>query len=370
MSKFYLTGISDNKDITNVFDFDNFYTVMKFDQILQSKNTLLNALVVALRDGFHIQATSSMATFMDVFPGVLFQQSFNNTFLPAIAAQNPVMFNANKPTQVAALQNSLVLLVTNSAVDFSSMSSIQPSLMNLPDKAFAFGQSFVGIGDTFDVSAFKTNITQVIMDSFYTYFYYIHVQKEINACGDFKCKRAYLLAQYVFVYYTLMSLFLRIFSNANTVQQFATDTTSSNADLEALKYELVLMMDGVLARLQDENLMDVPGAQNISTLNKYYNKLKAMSAKNVQTSSDLNDEKTKAKVMQNNLGNFTSTELLAMEDLNKMKLVFLISVVAVGLVIAMLVYFLLSGNYMALNVTAAVVLLSIAIYGLVGAIRQ
>jgi hypothetical protein len=370
ISNLYYPGIGDNKDITDVFDFDNFANHVQLARITKGTNMNVKSLIQALTGGFTARANSSATTYMDVFGSILFQQSFTNSFYPTIAAQNPALLKASDVGQAQYMQIKIENIITSKKVDLSDMSKLQAQMLSLPDSLFTFGQQFVAFGQTFDAATFKKSVVSMIMDSFYTYLYYAHIVSKIKSCQDFKCKRAYLLTSYVYVYYTLMTLFLHVFADAATVQQFSKDTQMDNAALEKMKYDIIVVMDSILSRLQDENLLDVPGMQNISTMASYYGKLQKLSTDNVNKSKQLNNQKNTALLMQNNLGNYTNNEVQAFEDLRMTKIYLIVlSVVMVSIFVSLL-GLAVTRNFMTLNIVAGIVLLGLAINGLTSVVRN
>ena len=250
------------------------------------------------------------------------------------------------------------------------MSTLNQQLLNLPDDLFTFGAGLSSFTSSFDVNAFRTQFVSTLMTYMYTVFYFRHILDRVVNCPDFKCKRVYLLAKYVFVYYTFMSLFLIIFSSASTVSQYSTDTKLQNSDLDLIKYNLVLLLDGILSLLQNENLLDVEGSDNVSTITGYYNQIKQLSDMNVSKSFHLQDKKQFAEVMKNNLGNYTNVELESKKRYDKGKRTFVATVIVMLIVIIVLISLLMARAGVAFYVCAGIVLLSLAIDLLVHVLKK
>jgi hypothetical protein len=140
--------------------------------------------------------------------------------------------------------------------------------------------------------------------------------------------------------------------------------------MEAFKGKFEDVMYGVLLALEQENVLDLPGAQNVSTLAQYYQKLKHTSKNNVENSFLLNQKKNSAVIMQNNLGNYTNHEAIAYKELVKTKSAVVFVIILMIVIIFTLIALISSKNFMAVYLLSGLTLLALAIYALVGAIKS
>lgn len=386
ISKLNYPGISDNKDVTDIFDYDNFLDHTQLNNLVTSGTGVIDsrkskAFLDALLDGYGSNIklfldsdvlVSSYSTdqkllqsakcFMNIVFNSCFQLSFINTL------KKYTCFSNINVTQNLTLGNALIVIF-QAQVDWSDMSTIKTQLINLDDRYFTWGSGTAPLGSVFDVKSFKTEIVDNIMTSFYPMIYYFHILSQSKNCNDFMCKRVYVLMKYVFIYYTFMTLFIAIFGNADRVAQFQNDLNVNNTDLSNMKYKIVYVMDAILSLLQDENSLDVSSKNGISSTAQYYNQIKTLSQGNVQGSYWLNDKKNNALLMQNNLTNFTNHEVLSYNKYIKTRNSFIIVSVIMLIVLIIVAGLIMSQSYSLVYIVSGVVMLGLAIYGLVSVVR-
>ena len=374
ISKLYYPGIYDNTDITNIFDFDNFLDHTKFMNILSvdsSKGLDINLASKLLEYLTSVPSdVNGTRDFIDKrFGNLIYDYTFWEVFSKEFGNHVGSLYNSQNKGHGQALYTN-VMGIFNSAVDYSDLATLSSQFMSLPDKYFTFGSNFTPYGDKFDINAFKSDFIELLVKYFYPYHYFIHIQERVKNCDDFKCKRAYLLAKYVFVYYLYMSIFVFLFGTGNAVRDVATTLKKDNASLEVIKYQIVLAMDQILSILQEENLLDGPDGNKVSSLAGFYKEIKALSDSNVRESNFLNEKKNVALIMQNNLSNYTNYEVLAHQELWSLKRSFIIIAVVMLVIIATLIALVISGSYSYAYILSGIVLLGLGINGLVAAIRQ
>jgi hypothetical protein len=363
-------SVTDNSELNNVFDFNNFLDNTRMGKLVNVDNIALKNFVVFLLDVFSTSALQNTKEFVSTkYGNALIDYTFTKLVAPSLASQSS-NFSASNNVQVQYVKNQVNLILNSSMIDWSDMNTIQQQLVNLPSSLFAFGSNFTPFGQTFDVNAFKTSLVNIIMENMYPAFYYRHIVYKVSNCDNLKCKRSYLLAQYVFVYYSFMSIFLAIFSSSATVQKFNVDTGLDMTTLGNMKIQIVLVLDGILSLLQDENLLDSTGNGQVSSITQYYNSIKTLSDNNVLKSTYLSDEKRKVHIMHNNLSNHTNSELVSYNDYIKAKRSLLWTIFVMVLVILFLIGLLLKRSFLILYASCALVLLGLAINGLVAVILQ
>ena len=388
LDKYYYPGVVDNRDLTNVFDFDNFVDHTQLGNVFavgnRISNTSLNNFIYYMITVYNTTSKQNTLAFIENdFQNALSDYIIVNNIAPALANTETGVFNVSNQTNYNTfVTQNVYAIIKSSSLDWSDLSTIQSQLLALPNDNFSFIKSLAGT-QTVDTVAFQQQFAQILTNNLYPAFYYRHITDRIKNCDDFKCKRAYLLARYVFVYYTFMSMFLMIFGSPTTVDKFRTDTNSTNDQLETLKYQIILLMDGILGVLQDENILDAPNmepskihefigikSKKVSDIQGYYEYLRHLSEDNVLKSHYLNEQKKTATIMQNNLSNFTEEEMLSYKRYVDVRRSFIILVVIMFLVISYLITLLTLGRYNILFLTSSIVLLGLAITTMVAVTRQ
>jgi hypothetical protein len=384
ISKLNYPSITGNPDITNIFDFDNFLAQTRLNGILYTASVLdytkVEIFISNMTKNYQANAQSFLnndkLVYVDPTDSTLGESSFLKTlfntcyttaFIPFLKTNasniDPSNNNANKKTIAEE-----IIKIFEAPIDWSNMQTLGDQLKNLNDMYFSFGGC--SSDKAFNVGVFKQRIVPGIISSFYPMIYYLHIIKQAKGCNDFKCRRAYILMKYVFVYYTLMTLFLKVFGSAENVELFkSVNTKYNNEKLTAMKYQLVLTMDGVLDVLTHENVLDLPDSNNFSSMTEYYNKLKELSDGNIHQSSELNGRKDTAVIMQNNLLNYTNNEVVTYTSYQRTKIAFIIIVVVLLLDLAFLLLLIFNRQYDLVFVIGGVSLLAIIIYGMVALYR-
>lgn len=355
ISNLYYSGIANSKDITDVFDFENFLDHTKINGILTNFKEIDNFLKSML-DTFDTTNQNIVTFVNEAYIAKLRDTCYYNSFVKIIAS-TPSNFSTTDAAQVAFLKTK-VEEILNTSIDWSDLDTIRTQLVNLPDAAYQWGASFKAFAQAFDMAKFKEQIVSALMTSHYPYIYYKHIMEKSATCADFKCKRAYILCKYVFVYYTFMTLFLAIFSNAETVVAFkSANAYADNDTLSNLKYRMVLVMDKVLAVLQEENLLDNSGATGVSNIMQYYETLKTLSDNNVVSSNTLNERRKIAGLMQNNLSNYNHNEATAAATYARTRVIFWVTVGIMSLVMLYLYSLTAMQNWAMLFFTATFVMI-------------
>lgn len=387
ISRFFNSSGSEKKSLSDVFDFDNFADHVKLTTHIASGNGLdsvkVNDLITSLVKGYNNQSklkqyvdTDFIITFIDQY--IIYEVA------SAITVQNQKFSytNASHSKDLRTLIYSIFNIIKNGSnvvdtnvlfksnvLSFADIGTIQQQLHQLSTDTFkSFHKKYRNTGETEEV--FRQKLENIFMDKLYIVFYFAHIYDRSMFCNDFKCKRSFVLAKYVFVYHVFMTIFLIIFSSADSVQVFKTATKKDNNDLQSLKTRMVSIMDSILTLLQEENILDTPGLDNTSTIGKYYDKIKDLSDKNVLKSNFLNEKKKTALMMQNNLGNFSNYEALAHRELYYTKVGFFSTIVVMLIVLLILLVLVYGQQYLMLIVVSGVVMLGLAIYGLLSAIKQ
>jgi len=373
-TKMYFLDPNNTAYIQSIFDHENFMSHARFDRALGSSSGYNPPKVLSLLrriNAAYDAANQDITQFIDNrFALALFNFILEETFAPHLeATRGRHLFNASNRNQLAAISDR-IMAIFNSSIDYSKLDTLETQFVNLDDVLYRFGHQLSTLGTSFHLTTFKSEFSKQLFETFYPYLYFRHIQQAKQFCDDFKCKRVYILAKYVFVYYLCMAIYLLIFSCAENISTYMSATNSTQSMMEAFKGKFEDVMYGVLLALEQENVLDLPGAQNVSTLAQYYQKLKHTSKNNVENSFLLNQKKNSAVIMQNNLGNYTNHEAIAYKELVKTKSAVVFVIILMIVIIFTLIALISSKNFMAVYLLSGLTLLALAIYALVGAIKS
>lgn len=379
ISGLYFSDIEKNNALQSVFKFETFMDNTRFSNILSVNGTdytptrvwtLLGSLNAA-----YIEKQNARVFVDQQFSEVVFKFILDNSFAPAWQrSRSQNLFNASSTTQVDAIGRN-IKAIFNSSVDYSDLETLKSQFTNLNDDLFRFGRAFAGFGNSFDVGAFKVEFVDMLVDHFYAYLYFTHIQKAQSFCKDFKCKRVYNLAKYVYVYYLCASIYLLVYSTVSRVDTYSKDQTLqlTTQAMDNSKYELILLQDGLLKVLEEENAFEKKTQTNKdskSTIAEYYDKISTLSDLNVARSTYINEKKKNTNIMQNNLGNYSNIEARNFIEMKKEKTIFWVLFALICVIIVLLVVFIFQQRFIYLYSLSGLTLLALAIYGLVGAVRM
>lgn len=387
ISRFFNSQGSENKSLSDVFDFDNFADHVKLTTHISGSQGVdynkVDGFIYPLLNAYNYQPDLNRYVTYD-FIITLLDEAIKSEVSDAITSHNQSFSyqNASHAKNLRDLVYSIFNITKNGSnvldtanvfrskvLSFANMDTIKVQLEQMSSASInSFYSNFKNYGETED--DFKKNIATILMDKLYVVFYFAHIHDRIMFCKNFKCKRSFILAKYVFVYHVLMSVFLIIFSSGDSVQSYKTVTQKDNASLQQLKYRLVAAMDSILSLIQEENILDSPGMDNTSTISKYYDRIKDLSDRNVLKSNHLNERKRTALVMQNNLANYTNYEALAYRELYSARMKFVTIVVSMIIVVLFLLGLAMGQQFLLLYITGGIVMLVLAINGLLSAMRQ
>lgn len=377
ISGLYFKDIEDNDYVQKIFDFDNFMDNTNFSFVLGTTSGYLPSrvwtLLSRLLDSYE-RSKKNARNFLDQQVALtLFNYILEQSFAPEweqSVGRN--LFNASSPQQVAALSNN-IMTIFNANVDFSNLDTLGSQFKYLDDQVFRFGRAFAGFGNTWDVGAFKVRFVDMLVRHFYPYLYYVHIQRAQNFCRDFKCKRVYNLAKFVFVYYLAASIYLLIYSNTDRTQTYMRALNVNTQMLDSRKIELVSLKDDFLTILDEENSLDKKtssGENTRSTIAKYYDSIKTVSDMNVKDSNFLNEKKATTEIMQTNLSSYSLYEARSYKEMQDAKTVFWVLFVLFIIIIMTISYCIVNKRYTLMYPVSGLTLLAIAVYGLVSAVRS
>lgn len=377
ISGLYFKDIEENEYVQKIFDFDNFMDNTNFSFVLGTTNGYVPArvwtLLSRLLDSYE-RSKKNARNFLDQQVALtLFNYILEQSFAPEweqSVGRN--LFNATSPQQVAALSTN-IMAIFNANVDFSNLDTLGSQFKNLNDQVFRFGRAFAGFGNTWDVGAFKVRFVDMLVRHFYPYLYYIHIQRAQTFCRDFKCKRVYNLAKFVFVYYLAASIYLLIYSKIDRTQTYMRALNVNTQMLDSRKIELVSLKDDFLTILDEENSLDKKtssGGNTRSTIAKYYDSIKTVSDMNVKGSNFLNEKKATTEIMQTNLSSYSLYEARSYKEMKDAKTIFWVLFVLFIIIIITISYCIINKRYTLMYPVSGLTLLAIAVYGLVSAVRS
>jgi hypothetical protein len=379
ISGLYFPDIEQNTVLQNVFNLETFMDNTNFSMVLSTNGvdyspsrvwSLLGSITTTY------MTKENTRVFVDEqFAEIIFRFILEKSFAPAWQRERSQhLFNAESPTQVNAM-GANIKAILNSNVDYSYLETIESQLTHLNDELFRFGRAFAGYGNTFDVGAFKVEFVNRLVNHFYPYLYFIHILKAQSFCKEFKCKRVYNLAKYVFVYYLCASMFLLIYSTTSRVDTYMKDQSLSltTQAMESRKEQLIRLQDGLLKVLAEENSFDDKTSvdQNAkSTIAGYYDKISMLSNLNMAGTNYINEKKKNATIMQNNLGNYSNIEARNFIEMKRAKTIFWVLFAIICAIISLLILFIFQNKFTYLYTLSGVTLLALAMYGLISVIRS
>jgi hypothetical protein len=328
-----------DKVLANVFAFGLFLensglqSIMKGYGAVKSKNdynlivirAMIEELIEKFNDTFNRNVTVMIANLTDSLMEICFEQYFAKY----IRDEFRESFNNDNISQINQVKQGVINIVKAVETEkvFNAAGNLNvKGVSSLPDPMFAFGEGlYVNVG-AFDTTQFKTKIAGTIATAFMPFFYMKHLKNKMGACNDTnqRCKRIYKLAQYVFLYYTTMSIFLIVFSSADSMDKYKKDTNENDIGLQEKKQKLVYMMDSILLKMNEATLPEKGQNKEIS---EFYDSVRRMSLDNVQKSNEVVQYKHTIETLQNNLKNYNAMENITADQLLKTKISFYVHLV-------------------------------------------
>lgn len=343
--------------LKKAFEFDTFLRNSGMDAVLKGYSTTASgggtfdfrAVQSSLRTlGDTFASDPIIESFVGKMPELLFDICFDNYFVPYLSSEFRQSFNNMNISHTTDLKKRLKALVdaVNETAVFKNATAtdLKPDIGAITTLTavtfFSFGQSLYNLTAEFNAESFKNKVAQQVMTSFLPVFYYRHLSEKLTACGsdDKKCKRAYVLARLVYVYYLAMSLFLMVFASPERTKKYKAVTNDNDAMLKSRKQRLLHIMDGVLIKLGDPALREDDGASSgPADLKQFYDDVKQLSLSNVQQSNDLARLKADISTMQNNLSNYNQMEGLNAKQTSMYRVMFYVNLVFWILVLAYII---------------------------------
>lgn len=311
--------VKNNVYLANVFNFEDFAVNSRLTQVVRSKpakaddrfasagiNTDLDyGIIKGLIDKIigHY-AKKNVDDVIAMYPSMFMDITFENSLMPYIRE----FYKSN--VKAEQIKNDVSKLVYN--INVSSLDRIPLEIQAMPNDMFAFGEKLYLTANDFKMDVFKRDMSNIISRAFFIVLYHKHLQYRSSACaGEMQCQRVYNLAQYIFVYYTIMTLFLYVFGSNELVSKYSKESKESMEALQKTKYTLIAIMDNILARLQEKNLLNpgaLPGGK--TSMSAYHDNIKELSTNNKLLSQDLTTKRMSLTSLQNNLASYNSMEMI------------------------------------------------------------
>jgi hypothetical protein len=308
--------VQQNVYLANVFNFEDFMsnssmsqTLFKnVDGILDSDYEVADYMIQSMISTY--AKNSSTDDVIAMFQMLLLEVDFDVKFVPYIQET----YKTNIKPEVIKMD--VFKLVQN--INVSNLDRISSEVLDMPDESFAFGEKLYTFAKDFNVDQFKIDMSGALPTSFFPLLYYKHlIARAMNCAGDIECQRVYNLSQYVFVYFTIMLLFLFVFESTERVNRFAEARAYDMTQLQKMKYDLVAIADSILSRLEEKNILDevnVGGAARPVSKDGAERDLDKISKFNQQVSQMIKYKKEDLDMLQVNLSSYNDMQNTSHSD--------------------------------------------------------
>ena len=346
--------VKSNVYLANVLKFESFQTSPRFlsliiDDSLPARPIrydVVHKMITSFRSYYSKKVVDDV---ISMHQGLLLNVSFDVLFSKYLTETYK---NNLKPELI---KNDVFQLVQN--VDVSDMDKLVEGVRKLPDDTFLFGKKLFTYDADFKVDVFKNDMSFSIPKYFYTFFYYKHLIYRASMCtGDVQCQRLYNLGQYIFVYYTIMSLFLIVFGTSENTSSYIQATKISLDEAQALKFSMTSIMDGILLRLQEKSLLNISGGLGATNLQ---NQVAQASNQNVAKSQEIVMKQVNIKHIQNNLSSYNTIEAMSHRQLAATRIKYWVYIVILAIVMLGVIATTLSGNYLVADIISLIVVVAI-----------
>jgi hypothetical protein len=347
--------VQQNIYLANVFDFEDFLSNSSISKTLftsvdgslqpdyESADYLVQSMI-----SFYAKS-STVDDIMSMFQTLMLEVDFDVQFVPYL--QDTYKTNI-KPELI---KMDVFKLVQN--INVSNLDRISSEVLDMSDESFAFGKQLYTFAKDFNVEQFKIDMSGALPTSFFPLLYYKHLISRASACaGDIECQRVYNLAQYVFVYFTIMLLFLFVFESTESVNRFSEARGYDMTQLQKMKYELVAIADAILSRLEEKNMLDISasGTSQLVSKSGAESELKRISKENQQVSQMIQYKKEDLDMLQVNLSSYNDMQATTHVDMNWQKWKFWIFVVVCVFVLIGIVGQVANGSYFMADVISVI----------------
>ncbi len=363
--------VKNNVYLANVFNFEDFAVNSRLSQVVRAKPAKaddrfatagVNAdldygIIKTLIDKIVAQyAKKNVDDVLAMYPSMFLDITFENSFMPYIRE----FYKSN--VKAEQIKNDVSKLVYN--INVSSLDRIPLEIQSMPNDMFAFGEKLYLTPNDFKMDVFKRDMSNIISRAFFIVFYHKHLQYRSSACaGEMQCQRVYNLAQYIFVYYTVMTLFLYVYGSNELVNKYSKESKESMEALQKTKYTLIAIMDNILARLQEKNLLN-PGSlpDGKTSMSAYHDNIKELSTNNKLLSQDLTTKRMSLTNLQNNLASYNSMEMVTHRATITANVSLWFTIIFITLLVGGVIVLLMRGRYTTADVFMLVITIGIVLF--------
>jgi len=308
--------VKQNIYLANVFDFEDFLsnssisqTILRpVDGVLEYDYEVADYMIQSLIT--YYLKNSVVDDVIANFQTLLLEVDFDVKFVPYIQDT----YKTNIKPEVIKME--VFKVVQN--INVANLDRISSEVLDMPDDSFAFGEKLYTFAKDFNVDQFKIDMSGALPTSFFPLLYYKHIVYRSQACaGDLECQRVYNLAQYVFVYFTIMLLFLFVFESTERVNRFAEARAYDMTQLQKMKYDLIAIADAILSRLEEKNMLDInaEGLGKPVTKSGADKELNKISKLNQQVSQMIKYKKEDLDLLQVNLSSYNDMQNTSYSDM-------------------------------------------------------
>ncbi len=307
--------------LAKVFDFGTFMNITKLHNIMigyKSTNKTYDMRIVKhfienMTNAFYNQADKDAEMFLVYASDALFKTCFEHSMVPYFSKEFQQAFTSTNVAQVEGVHDSIERLVMSlEAVGVFDPKTAQGKDAVIKSKAesfFQFGETFYIKSSDFKTAEFKNKLAPQLLESFFPFLYYRYLNEKLSACPDanMRCKRIYKLAKYVFLYFSLMSVFLAVYANAQDTTRYKESNNEDDIVINEKRQKIVYIMDTILIQMNNAEMQDSGMNTDLAT---FYTNIKRMSLENIQSSNNLVEHKREVETLQNNLANYNNMQNL------------------------------------------------------------
>ena len=334
--------------LAKVFDFGTFMDVTRLHKIMvgyKSNKANYDLRVVKhfidnVSTAFYEKADRDAEMFLMYASDALFKTCFDHSMLPYFSSDFQQAFNATNTSQVETVHDAIEKLVMSvesvQLFDPKTAQGKDAAIKSKTDNLFEFGETLYHKTSDFKTAEFKNKLAPQLLESFFPFFYYRYLNEKLSTCPDanMNCKRLYKLAKYVFMYYSLMSVFLAIFAEADDTVRYKETNNEDDIAVNEKRQQLVFMMDSILIKMNDKDMQDSGINSDLAT---FYSNIKKMSMENIQSSNSIVEKKREVESLQNNLANYNNMQHLNQRDMLVARVAFFANLIVWLLVVVLVV---------------------------------
>jgi hypothetical protein len=334
--------------LAKAFDFGTFMNITKLHNIMvgyksTSKNydmRIVKHYIENMTQAFYDKADRDSDMFLVYAGDAIFKTCFEHSMIPYFSKEFQQAFTSTNVAQVEGIHEAVERLVMSiEAVGVLDPKTAQGKDAIIKSKAesyFQFGETFYIKSSDFKTAEFKNKLAPQLMESFFPFFYYRYLNEKLSACPDanMRCKRIYKLAKYVFLYFSLMSVFLAVYANEQDIEKYKQANNEDDIVVNEKRQKLVYIMDSILIQMNNEEMQDNGTNNDLAT---FYTNIKRMSLENIQSSNNLVELSREVDILQNNLANYNNMQNMNFQTRKMSQITFFVNLIVWLLVVVFVV---------------------------------